>query len=130
MLYNTLDEALTDIAGRSFYESAKVTKVGSQFEVIDWYTGVEEITEWTYEDGAKVSDSAVDYSRTHEAYEFYSEASHIRYNLPTAVEAIEGGKSVGFTYVGADAICEDEDWESCGEDHTAGWLLVATDEGE
>lgn len=133
MLYATLDEALTDIAGRSFYESARVTKTDAGYTVEDWCTGVEETVLWSYETGAQVGD-VLDYSRTHEAYESYGEARHIRYNLPVAVETIDEGTPVGFTYVVAEAECEDAspdaDRESgiydCGEDHAAGWLLIAT----
>lgn len=128
MFYTNLDDALNDIAARSFYESARVTKEGNGYTVEDWYTGVEESVMWTYETGAEVPSDALDYSRTHEPYEFYDRASHIRFNLPTAVETIEEGTPVGFTYAIADAYCED-DVEECQEDHTAGWLLIATTEG-
>ena len=129
MLYETLDQALDDIASRSFYESARVSKVEGGYEVEDWHTGVEEIVPWAYETGAQVG-QALDYSRTHEAYERYTDARHIRHNLPVAVWTIEEGTPVGFTYVVAEAECLDatEDGEPCGEDHAAGWVLIATRE--
>lgn len=127
-LYPSLDEALTDIAGRSFYESARVTKTADGYTVEDWHTGVEEYLSWSYDNGLSVPAGALDYSRTHETYEHYEAAGHVRYNLPNAVEAIEEGTSVGFTYVVAEADCEDDDPENCDGDHVAGWALIATDE--
>jgi len=126
MLYETLDQALDDIASRSFYESARVSKVEGGYEVEDWYTGVEESVPWTYNTGAQVGD-VLDYSRTHEPYESYTEAQHIRYNLPAAVEAIEEGTPIGFTYAVAEDECLD-DGDYCEEDHVVGWLLIATEE--
>jgi len=129
--YGTLDEALADIAGRSFYESARVSKVAEGYTVEDWPTDVDEYVAWAYETGAQVGD-VLDHSRTHEAYERYETAGHIRYNLPVAVETIEEGIPVGFTYAVAEAECLDEveEGDQCGEDHTAGWVLIATTEGE
>ncbi len=86
---------------------------------------------WTYENGVELDhySNIIDYSRLHESYESYTEARHIRYILNDAViEMIESERSVGFTYVVADTYCEDDNREECYEDHTAGWLLVATDE--
>lgn len=128
MHYGTLDEALVDIARRSFYESARVVKDDTGYTVEDWHTGVDEYVPWSYDDGPTVPSEAVDYSRTHEPYEYYETASHVRYNLPTAVEAIEAGQAVGFTYVITEAACEDDNPEECMEDHAAGWLLIATAE--
>lgn len=133
-MFDTIDEALGEIAGRSFYESARVTKSASGYLVEDWHTGVEESVRWTYENGAELPTGTIDASRTHASYEFYETAAHIRYNLDNAVEAIEEGTSVGFTYVIADADCECDDYDAetgyCGDDgdHTVGWLLIATDE--
>lgn len=128
MFYSTLDEALNDIAARSFYESARVTKLDNGYEVEGWHTGVDESAMWTYQDGIELTCDPLDYSRVHESYESYETAGHIRYNLEAAVEAIEEGTPVGFTYVVADAYCEDDNREDCNEDHFVGWLLVATAE--
>ena len=125
--YATIDEALTDIATRSFYESARVYKDAGGYTVEDWPTDIEEYRAWSYRDGIDLPAGTIDHSRTHEAYEFYDNAGHIRYNLPNAVEAIEDGQAVGFTYVIAEADCED-DVDECDDDHLAGWALIATAE--
>lgn len=61
-----------------------------------------------------------------EPTEYFAGSRHIRQNLPVAVEAIESGESVCFTYVVAEAVCNHADPSWCGEDHLVGWLLVAT----
>ena len=129
MLYDSLGSALDNIANQSFYESARVTKIGDSYDVEDWNTGVDEIVRWTYEEGADVV-GAIDYSRVHESYEsyeFYDNAAHITYDLPAAIEALEDGVSVGFTYSIAMEDCGHDD---CQETHTVGWLLIATDESD
>ena len=67
--------------------------------------------------------------------ETYTDAGHIRYNLADAVAALEAGTAVGFTYIVAEAECEDmadDEREAgmyeCGGDHAAGWALIATRE--
>ena len=127
MLYETLDQALEEVAERSFYEPCRVCKSGDIYTVEDWRTGVEEYTSWTWEDGPVIPERALDNSRVHEPYEYYHEAAHIRYNLDVAVGAIEAGMAVGFTYVVVDAECDHGD-EYCGNDHAVGWMLVATPE--
>lgn len=131
--YTAIDEALADIAGRSFYESALVHKVDGGYAVNDHYTGVDELLPWSYEDGLTLPDGVLDHSRLHESYETYTEAGHVRYNLPGAVEAIENGEAVGFTYVIGEAECEDDPDgtlypDGCPFDHAAGWALIATRE--
>ena len=136
-LYATLDEALADIAGRSFYENARVQREGDAWRVDDWSTGVDETLPWSYERGIELPGGVdvLDHSRTHEAYETYTDAGHIRYNLADAVAALEAGTAVGFTYIVAEAECEDmadDEREAgmyeCGGDHAAGWALIATRE--
>ena len=129
MLYQSLDEALGNVAERSFCEQSRVTKVAGGYDVEDWYTGAPDSVLWTYEGGADLSgipDTIIDFSRTMEPAEYFAGSRHIRQNLPAAVEAIEGGESVCFTYAMADAVCDHADPSWCGEDHLVGWLLVAT----
>lgn len=126
--YNTIDAALSDIASRSFYESARAYRTESgKYIVEDWHTDIEEYRAWSYANGLDVPAGTVDYSRTHESCEFYDHANHVRYNLPNAVELLEAGSVLGFTYVIAQADCED-DVEDCQDDHIAGWALIATSE--
>lgn len=49
MLYQTLEEALGNVAGRSFYGSCRVFGVGEDYSVEDCRTGVPEIVPWGYE---------------------------------------------------------------------------------
>ena len=124
--YLTLDEALQDIASRSFYEGARIERFDNKiWGVSDDANPGEESYVWTYKNGAEYPDELLDHSRVHEAWEFYDEAYHIRYNLSAAVEALEEGKPVIFHYVTLDAYCEDPEPEDCQEDHIAGWALIA-----
>lgn len=131
--YPTLDAALDAIAARSFCESARVYRDGDAFTVEDWYTGVDESAPWSYADGLTLPTGTLDYSRVHGPAEHYATAAHIRYNLPAALEALEAGESVGFTYVIADDTapceeCDDDAADGCQHDRAAGWALIATPE--
>lgn len=121
--YATLDEALQDIANRSFYEDAIVRPEDGQYIVEDDAGTGEESYMWTYEHGGEYPSDVLDYSRTHESYEFYDEAHHVRFNLDRAMAELEAGNPVIFKYVTLDAYCEDH--EPCDEDHVAGWALIA-----
>lgn len=128
--YATLIDALSDIARRSFYESAVVYKRDDRYTVTDWHTGVEEMLDWTYEDGVTMPPHAIDRSRLHEPYEYYDSGEHVLYHLDSeTVERIESGDAIGFTYAVAEAQCEcdpEEYPDGCPEDHAAGWVLVVT----
>ena len=137
MRYNTLDEALTDIAGRSFYEDSVVTpEIDGTYSVEDHVTGFGDTVMWTYEGGMQGLGEALDHSRVHESYELYDNSGHIRYNLSVAVEELMEGNPVGFTYVivdNAEPECEGDDvyCEESGEcicDQNVGWALVASKE--
>ena len=121
--YATLNEALQDIANRSFYEDAIVRPENGQYIVEDDAGTGEESYMWTYEKGGEYSDDVLDYSRTHESCERYDEARHIRFNLDGAVAELEEGNPVIFKYVTLNAYCEDP--EPCEEDHLVGWALIA-----
>lgn len=129
--YATLTEALDDIAQRSFYESADVIpNDDGTYTVRDSHSFVDDSVMWTYENGLEAGTGAMDYSRLHESYESYSDASHIRYNLRYAVEALEDErKAVHFTYVivdGYPSTPEDiADDEAGIYDATVGWALIA-----
>lgn len=136
--YATLDEALTDIAKRSFYEAADVIPnedgtytVRNSFD----YNAGDEVT-WTYAHGLDAGSAAMDYSRLHDAAEFYETAAHIRFNLSGAVSELESGaRDIHFEY----AIVQDDDVDhdhdedgnaidpDTGElaDDIAGWALIA-----
>lgn len=133
--YATLDEALTDIANRSFYEAADVIpNDDGTFTVRDSfdYNSGDEVT-WTYAHGLDAGSAAMDYSRLHESYETYDDAAHIRYNLPGAVSELESGaRDIHFEY--AIAMNEDIEYDSDGNaidedgeltDDIAGWTLIA-----
>ena len=138
--YATRDDALNDIANRSFYESARMYKNDDfTYTVEDWHTGVEESQEWTYENGLINRAEWLDYSRVHDPAEFYDEARHIEYNLAGALADIELGNAIGFTYVVAEETCNDEDQPDAhsnseclncdsGGTQAVGWALIATAE--
>lgn len=137
--YATLDEALTDIAGRSFYEGAKVVpNEDGTFTVSDESNPHDDNMYWTYSNGLETEYGVIDNSRVMEPYEFFATAQHIRRNLSGAVSTLEAGKAVQFHYVIVDSYCdlgEDDancelsysvlDEDVCLEDHTVGWALVA-----
>ena len=136
--YPALDSALSDIAGRSFYDDATVTPVEGGYEVTDdfstAYAG--DSIQWTYDGGMELPADISDNSRLHVPAEYYDGAHHIRYNLPAAIEALEAGHAVTFAYAivedlncfdgSGDALTECED---CQCDRTIGWVLLAYDYG-
>lgn len=137
MRYNTLDEALADIAERSFYDDAVVTpEIDGTYSVEQHVTGFGDTVYWTYEGGMQGLDEALDHSRVHESYETYTNSGHIRYNLSVAVAELEEGNPVGFTYVivdNEDSECGDPDGscDALGEcfcEQTVGWALIASKE--
>lgn len=128
--YATLAEALADIAGRSFYESATVTpNDDGSYTVKDDAGYIDEIVMWTYEDGMELPYGALDYSRVHQPAEFYETAAHVEYNLPGAVDTLKEGKAIHFTYVVVEAYPETPedaaDYEAGIYDGTIGWALIA-----
>lgn len=136
--YKTLDDALLDIASRSFYYDATVTPVEGGYEVTDdfstAYAG--DSIPWTYDGGMELPADISDNSRLHDPAEYYDHAQHLRFNLPTAIEALESGHAVTFAYAivedlncfdgSGDALTECED---CQCDRTVGWVLLAYDYG-
>lgn len=136
--YKTLDDALLDIASRSFYYDATVTPVEGGYEVTDdfstAYAG--DSIPWTYGGGMELPADISDNSRLHDPAEYYDHAQHLRFNLPTAIEALESGHAVTFAYAivedlncfdgSGDALTECED---CQCDRTVGWVLLAYDHG-
>lgn len=136
----TLDEALADIARRSFYEDARVVPIVNVdtgepvgYLVEDTTTHATDDWEWTYEDGVRDRDSVSETSRLHDAYETYKYEEHVRYNMPDAVDALERGIAVDFAYAvvrDANAVYDDESGEYVDEDgeptdEYAGWIAVA-----
>ena len=135
--YATLDEALTDIAGRSFYEGAKVVpNEDGSFTVSDESNPNDDSLYWTYSNGLETEYGVIDNSRVMEPAEIFTTAQHIRYNLSGAVSTLEDeGKPVQFHYIIAEAYCDlGEDGSDCEftgeageclEDHAIGWALIA-----
>ena len=131
--YNTLSAALEDIAKRSFYEDATVTPGEGGYTVADDYgtSFPGDVLLWNDATGVDWPSNADDHSRLHEDYEHYETAEHIRCNLSTAVEALEGGQAVTFAYAIVDSLECNEDTcpqgaqFECKCDRTAGWALLA-----
>ena len=136
--YPTLDDALLDIASRSFYEYATVTPTKIGFTVEDDYNTsyADDSIPWTYDGGMELPGGILDNSMLHESHEFYDHAQHIRYHMASAVEALESGHAVTFAY----ALVEDRncfdgsgdeltECEDCQCDRTIGWTLLAYDHG-
>ena len=142
--YPTLDGALQDIANRSFCEDATVTPVEGGYEVTDdfstAYAG--DSIPWTYGGGMELPADISDNSRLHDPAEYYDHAQHLRFNLPTAIEALEAGHMVTFAYAIVEAFCERDD-DAAEADHNSceclecdsggteiiGWTLLAYDHG-
>lgn len=138
-LYLTLDEALQDVASRSFYEDCKVTpllRAGSDriegYIVEDDTSHATDDWQWTYDDGIRGRDSVSEMSRLHDSYETYTHAEHIRYNMGESVEALENGIPVTFAYAivdDADVTTDDlgngTDKDGHPAESVAGWIMVA-----
>lgn len=133
--FNTLNNALDVIAQCSFYEGKRVTKRSpGEYVVEEWYSFPDsDSIEWTYSGGVELHHiyGLIDYTRLMMPGESLDSPSHVSYNLPLAVEAIDRGTPVGFTYCVAHDIDECQnclDSDCCECDRVVGWLLVATDE--
>ena len=124
----TLDEALQVVAEYSFYEDNLV-----YFAAGEWHAdgdtscySYEDVT-WT-DDGLDFGTDTppLDHSGLMEACQTFSVSAQIRRYLPQAVEALERGHSVFFTYqpVSVGILDDDEDGDT-----VAGWVLIAEDQG-
>lgn len=136
-VYATLDEALEDVARRSFYEDCIVTPLrDGTFRVEDDY-GTIDTDQWelSHDDGFSWCSSAPmpEHSRLMEPCESFATAGHIRYHM-SEVEDIESlGLPVAFAYVivnDADfpwELSEDERFEQgfTDDDRTIGWALAS-----
>ena len=136
--YKTLDEALLDIASRSFYEDATVTPTKIGFTVEDDYNTsyAGDSIPWTYDSGMELPADISDNSRLHDPAEYYDHAQHLRFNLPAAIEALESGHAVAFAYaLVKNHNCFDGSkneltkYENCECDRIKGWALLAYDYG-
>ena len=130
--YTTLDEALKDVAKRSFYEDcnvvpcAPITGLGTGqivgYLVSDDTSYATDEWVWTYAGGIADRDSVNETTRLFDAPEFWNCAEHVRNGLPDSVEYLESGKgSVTFAY----AIVEDGDSVNDEETDYAGWIALA-----
>ena len=138
----TLDEALAEIARRSFYEDAAVVpvvRVDAPFGPIGYIveddrgTLYTEEWSWTHAGGVADIDSVSEVSRLHDGAECYVTAEHVRCNMPESVAALEMGKRVTFGYAAVTSADVDHDEDgnpidpTTGElvDDIAGWILTA-----
>ena len=123
----TLDEALQVVAESSFYDDKLV-----YFAAGEWnadgdtsYYSYEDVT-WTHDGLDFGTDKPpLDHSGLMMDDQTFSVSSQIRRYLPQAVEALERGRSVIFTYQPVSVgILDDEDGDTI-----AGWVLIAEDQG-
>ena len=125
----TLDEALQVVAESSFYEDKLVYFAAGEWSADDDtpYYSYEDVT-WT-DDGLDFGADTppLDHSGIMETYQTFSVSAQIRRYLPQAVEALERGHSVLFTYqpISVGILNEEED----DDDTLAGWVLIAEDQG-
>lgn len=140
MFYLTLDEALQDVANRSFYEDCKVTPLvmADDHADIRGYVVEDDISHatdewrWSYDEGIHDRDSVSETSRLHDPCETYTHADHVRYNMPESVAALENGVPVTFAYAivdDADVTTDDQgngtDKDGYPADPVAGWIMIA-----
>ena len=124
----TLDGALQVVADASFYEDKFV-----YFAAGEWHAD-DDTPCYSYEDVTLTDDGLdfgtakppLDHSGLMMADQAFSVSAQIRRYLPQAVEALERGHSVIFTYQPVE--CYD-DTEECCDDTIAGWVLIAEDQG-
>ena len=125
----TLDEALQVVAESSFYEDKQV-----YFAAGEWHADGDTSC-YSYEDVTLTYDGLdfgtakppLDHSGLMMADQTFSVSAQIRRYLPQAVEALERGHSVIFTYQPVSVGIPDEDED--GDDAIAGWVLIAEDQG-
>jgi hypothetical protein len=120
----TLDEALQVVAESSFYEDNLVYFAAGEWHADDYTAchSYEDVT-WTHYGLDFGTDMPpLDHSGLMMADQYFSESAQIRWYLPQAVEALERGRSVIFTYqpVSVGILDEEED-----DDTLAGWVLIA-----
>lgn len=135
----TLEECLTELANRSFYEGCIITpnRDGTYTLIDDYGTIPEDIAywntttnslEWTY--GAP--DEWAGYPIM-EAYEVFDSARQIEHYLPATVETLRDypetiPNGIAFSYVVVSAISDNPDTdydELLDYDDSSGWTLVA-----
>ena len=133
MSIKTLDEALADIARRSFYEDAVIRPVTTAnyrdfplgYVVEDDYGTIDtESLTWTYDDGINPSGRLDEYrTQLMDPCQTFRYPENIRIYLPEVEEALTEGKTVHVAY----APVEDEDAgiNEYGEIEYAGWGLIA-----
>lgn len=127
----TLDEALEEVARRSFYDDCTVTPaiMARTHEIVGYTvsddTGLDLPYEWTWTPAGGITDhgAASEVSRLHDPAERYDDPAHIRFNLPDSVAALESGTPVSFAYAPVHAL-DPEDPED-PEDGIVGWLLAS-----
>lgn len=101
---STLDQVLEEVARRSFYEDSAAQLTDSDgYQIEDTHAGDDmapDGVQWTYEAGLEATEHRTwsEDSGLMEPCMFFETAGHIRYNLPGAVEALEAGKLVEFSY--------------------------------
>lgn len=131
--YATLDEALSDIAKRSFNKDATVTPTENGFTVETDYFFNGDDAVWTYENGISFTCRVDDFSGLMELYEPLNNEHQIRNYLPIAVAHLEAGNPVHFAYL-AVADGDIENWDEYGNaldengevtEYLAGWTLAA-----
>jgi hypothetical protein len=122
----TLDEALQVVAESSFYEDTLVYFAAGEWHADDApsYYGYEDVT-WT-DDGLDFGTDMppLDHSGLMTADQYFSVSAQIRRYLPKAVEALERGRRVIFTYQPVSVGILDDDG-----DNIVGWVLIAEDQG-
>ena len=126
----TLDEALQVVAESSFYEDKIIYFAAGEWHADDDTSchRYEDVT-WTHDGLDFGTDTPpLDHSGLMMSYQTFSVSAQIRRYLPQAVEALERGHSVIFTYqpVSVGLLDDDEDED---DDTLAGWVLIAEDRG-
>ena len=126
--YPTLRDALTYIAELSFYDSATVRRTGSGHWSVTSAVTPHDGLYWTYSGGIEYPTAPLDHSGLMEPCEYFSHAGNIEHYLPVAVEELNDGRAVTFSYEIITAYCECdlEPGAECLDEHDAGWALVAT----
>ena len=137
----TLEEALAEVARRSFDEDVTVYPVtdprngnvlGYVWEDDCNIIPTDEIG-WTYADGVDRGPET-DWSRLMDPCETFTTAGHVRYNLSRAVADLEDGRPVSFAYgiVRDSSLTWDEDSQTYSDadgelcaDNFVGWVLLA-----
>ena len=130
-VYINLDDALRNVANRSFPGDCIIYPAIANEQVVAWTVEddsahMSDEWYWSYDNGIHDRDSVTETSGLFDLAEYIDSADDVRKALPEVIEQLESGSHcVQFAYAivnDADVTCDDNGYPV---DYIAGWILVA-----